>query len=290
MGREHRVRVVALIIIGLTLLSMIVFTIIPGSLLHRLTTPVNGVLEPAQKGIKSFVTQVRTWFTTNSENRLLRKENESLKEQNVALRLQLKENEQAALAYADLKAAFNLKDRFVSHRFQATNILYKPVLGESGFFRLDIGLKDGLSADNLPGYGVIDDQGRLVGMIYSADDTTSRMVSLSDPSFAANVYATSDRLNLFRLQGGFNDENHQIELLADQLSQDTALGEGDSIYTSGRGGLFPEGILCGQVKRVLNNSQNGYTKAIVQTEARPDLENVLFVLIPQEMADVKPEG
>ncbi len=65
---------------------------------------------------------------------------------------------------------------------------------------------------------------------------------------------------------------------------------GDTIITSGLGGIYPRGLLAGQVKKLTENRDPIFKKAIISPEVNFDrLEEVFVIKLPPQWASFKQE-
>ena len=139
------------------------------------------------------------------------------------------------------------------------------VLADSGSpFRqtvlLNIGKRDGI----IDGWAVMDGIG-LVGRIAGVGERTSRVILLNDT--ASRVAVTIESNGQTALLVGDNTINPSIEFLEDPKT----VQPGDRVMTSGDGGVFPPGILVGQV----TETQSGR----LRVRLAADLQRLKFLLV-----------
>jgi rod shape-determining protein MreC len=139
------------------------------------------------------------------------------------------------------------------------------VLADSGSpFRqtvlLNIGKRDGI----VDGWATMDGVG-LVGRIAGVGERTSRVVLLSDT--ASRVAVTIESNGQTALLIGDNTSNPLIDFLEDPET----VRPGDRVMTSGDGGVFPPGILVGQVTQ----TQSGR----LRVRLAADMRRLEFLLI-----------
>jgi len=139
------------------------------------------------------------------------------------------------------------------------------VLADSGSpFRqtvlLNIGKRDGI----IDGWAVMDGIG-LVGRIAGVGERTSRVILLNDT--ASRVAVTIESNGQTALLVGDNTINPSIEFLEDPKT----VQPGDRVMTSGDGGVFPPGILVGQV----TETQSGR----LRVRLAADLQRLRFLLV-----------
>ena len=139
------------------------------------------------------------------------------------------------------------------------------VLADSGSpFRqtvlLNIGKRDGI----VDGWAAMDGIG-LVGRIAGVGERTSRVVLLSDT--ASRVAVTIESNGQTALLVGDNTSNPLIDFLEDPGT----VRPGDRVMTSGDGGVFPPGILVGQVTQ----TQSGR----LRVRLAADMRRLEFLLV-----------
>ena len=139
------------------------------------------------------------------------------------------------------------------------------VLADSGSpFRqtvlLNLGKRDGI----VDGWATMDGIG-LVGRIAGVGDRTSRVVLLSDT--ASRVAVKIDSNGQTALLVGDNTSNPSIEF----LETPETVKPGDRVMTSGDGGVFPSGILVGQVTK----TQSGR----LRVRLAADMQRLEFLLV-----------
>ena len=139
------------------------------------------------------------------------------------------------------------------------------VLADSGSpFRqtvlLNIGKRDGI----VDGWATMDGIG-LVGRIAGVGERTSRVVLLSDT--ASRVAVTIESNGQTALLVGDNTSNPLIDF----LEEPETVRPGDRVMTSGDGGVFPPGILVGQVTQ----TQSGR----LRVRLAADMRRLEFLLV-----------
>lgn len=227
-----------LTIFGLLLISLLAYSI---NLREREAT---GLFErvvlhlsaPFQKGIDRVLEGgARVWdryvwlVATEKENALLQ-------EENLRLRSELSSLQEVALANERLRRLLEFKETGLE-AFPARVIAEDA----SSWFRtivIDKGSRDGLAE----GMAVVVPEG-VVGRIIKIASTESRVLLITDASSAASslVQRTRSR-GVCRGRGD--------SLTFDFVLRQEDIQVGDRVVTSGMGGVFPKGLLIGEVTRV----------------------------------------
>ena len=123
---------------------------------------------------------------------------------------------------------------------------------------------------------VIADQG-LVGHVISVTDTTAKVQTIIDT--ASSVSCIMSTTNESIVCKGTLDE--QSSLKAMYIPTDSNIIQGDSIETSGLGGIYPKGIHVGTVKRVTNTQNITDRSALIETAVDFDKLNTVLVITNQ---------
>ena len=109
-----------------------------------------------------------------------------------------------------------------------------------GAFSINMGSLNGIS----PYDPVITAEG-LVGYVKSVSLTSSTVVTVLDPTVKAGAYDTRTDDSGIVVGSAKLAKNGQCRM--NDLTRDCTVAIGDSIVTSGGGGIFPEGLMVGTV-------------------------------------------
>lgn len=168
------------------------------------------------------------------------KQNEVLRHENQELRLQALQTEELRRENARLRQLVGWQQQ---SRWQLK--LGRVVLREPANWwrtvQIDLGLQDGIS-NNLP---VLTPEGFLVGRINSANVASSQVVLLGDSNckVSARVDNQTGDMGVIGPAGPLETEFVEMNF----LSSSTNIKPGQSVKTSGEGGIFPKDILIGKV-------------------------------------------
>ena len=120
---------------------------------------------------------------------------------------------------------------------------------------------------------VISESG-LVGYVVSCTDTTSKVQTIIDPasSVSSTISTTRDSI----VCKGILESTDRIK--ASFIPIDANLVIGDSVETSGMGGIYPKGIHIGTIKEIRSTKNPTDRYALVETAVDfSKLETVLVV-------------
>ncbi len=170
--------------------------------------------------------------TLYKENQRLKQQIAVFKNQAVFLREIESENER-------LKGLLSLKAGFPRLTTVARVVSQEPSLWSSTII-IDKGIKDGI-IKNSP---VLTSAG-LVGFVSESGDKNSRVILLQDPNFRVHSIVQRSRVT------GVFEGKMEGQGILKYVPVDADVQKGDSVVTSGMGGLYPKGIFIGTVEEVV---------------------------------------
>ena len=229
----------------------------------------SNLVMPIQNGLtylKNKISGNNTFFTDISK---LKEENKTLKKKNSELEQSLRELENIKTQNETLKEYLNLTQKYGEYKTIAGYVINKDISNYSKTIVINIGKKDGVKEDMT----VIADKG-LVGHVISVTENTAKVQTIIDTasSISCTMSTTKDAIVC---KGTLDDKS---SLKAMYIPTDKNIVQGDSVETSGLGGIYPKGIHIGTIKKVTNTQNSTDRYAIVETAVNFDkLDTVLVV-------------
>lgn len=250
MDRRQRTRNRKTLIITLIILTVLsVFSQAENSLL-------SSGLNTVSKGLFQ-LSAAATASADSASAEDLRAEVEALKQENAGLRAQLAD-------YIDTKAEnerlwkyYELKKQNPSYKIAPANVIRRDANDDFYSFTLDVGTSVGVSV-NAP---VITENG-LVGWVCQADAATCKVKTILSPDTKASV---SDKQSGDSgiLSGSVSLSDQNLTAM-NKLAENHQLKEGDMVVTSGAGGVYPEGLLVGEVQSIEFNKYDASRYAVLK--------------------------
>lgn len=229
----------------------------------------NKLVMPIQNGLtylKNKVSGNSTFFTDISN---LKTENQQLKEQNSKLEQSLRELENIKTENETLKEYLGLTEKYGEYKTVPGYVINKEISNFGNTLIINVGQKDGIE----PNMTVISDKG-LVGYIISTTNNTSKVQTIIDTATAVSATISTSRDSII-VRGTLN-ENYNLK--ATYIPTDAKLLQGDTVETSGIGGIYPKGIKIGKIKEIVNTKNITDRYAIVETAVDfSKLETVLVI-------------
>ncbi len=229
----------------------------------------SNLVMPIQNGltyIKNKISGNNTFFTDINN---LKDENKNLKQKNSELEQSLRELENIKTENETLKEYLNLTEKYGEYKTIPGYVINKDISNYSKTIVINIGKNDGVEEKMT----VIADQG-LVGHVISVTNTTAKVQTIIDTasSVSCSMSTTKDSIVC---KGTLDDMSL---LRAMYIPTEANIIQGDSIETSGLGGIYPKGIHVGTVQKVTNTQNMTDRYAIVETAVDFDkLDTVLVI-------------
>jgi rod shape-determining protein MreC len=139
-------------------------------------------------------------------------------------------------------------------------------------------LTAGSAAGVTSGAGVVAPEG-LVGVVATVDPRTSTAILWTHPDFRASA-TTNDGAVFGIIAPHLGDEADRFLLELGGVPYRDTLAAGTVVRTSGRGGVFPRGIVIGTVLRQLQDAQGWSRTYLVQPAVLPSDITQVMVLDP----------
>jgi len=227
------------------------------SKINSVSNVLTVVLSPFQEFINYIGDRVEGSAKYLQDIEALSQENEALKARINELEKEVKELSDYREKNKELKEALNIKDQFSDVEFLGANIIAKDMGNWFNTFTIDRGITDGVTVDS----AVITKDG-LVGRVISTDIFSSKIITIidEDSTVSARVSKTRD---LVFVKGDLELKNQGLCRL-DNIFPDMDIAVGDTIETSGLGGIYPKGIIIGKVKEVRRKTNDLNRYAIIE--------------------------
>lgn len=245
-----------------------------------LLTPVEYVLGKIGYGVRhtgSFTSQIMTVYR---DNQALKAENEELRQNIVNTTEILAEN-------ARLRAMLDYKRGAPQFDFVAAQVIARDPGTWTSIIMINKGAADGLTKDMT----VVAAQG-LVGSVVSVYNNSAKVQLILDPRSAVGSLVQRPESRVAGIVEG-SVANAQTPRMVN-IARDADVIKSDKIITSGFGGIFPKGLLVGEVVDVVNDEGGLLKYAVLKPAVDFDrLEEVLVIIrsrepLPEPPAPVTP--
>lgn len=228
----------------------------------------SNLVMPIQNGLTYLKNKISGNDTFFADIDNLQSENEEFQKRNSELEQSLRELESIKAENETLKEYLNLTEKYGEYETIPGYVINKDISNYSKTIVINIGSDDGVK-ENMT---VIADEG-LVGHVISVTNDTAKVQTIVDTASSVSAVMSSNDESI--VCKGTLDDNSQLSAM--YIPTDANVVQGDSVETSGLGGIYPKGIHIGTISRV-NNTQNMTDRyAIVDTAV--DFDKIDTVLV-----------
>lgn len=227
------------------------------------------IVMPVQNGLtylKNKISGNNTFFTDINK---LKEENEKLKNKNKDLEKSLKEIENIKTENETLKEYLGLTEKYSNYKTIPGDVINKDISNYSRTITLNIGNKDGVKKDMT----VISEEG-LVGYVESVTDNTAKVQTIIDPASSVSAMMSTTKDSIV-CKGTLENKS---SLKAMYIPTEASVIQGDSLQTSGLGGIYPKGIQIGTIKKVVETENLTDRYALVETAVDFNKLNSVLVI------------
>ena len=274
--RDHESGRTIWILVGV---AVTIFCAVFFSARGRFGTPISGkavitVLAPFERaaswfgdGVEGGLTNVWDIMTVHEQNKKLKEEIEQLRVQNVKAEEYAAENKRLRelLGYKNLATQFD---------FVVARVIGREPTTWTRMIVIDRGTEHGVNK-NMP---VVTARG-LVGVVSEAGPISSKVELILDPRAAAGALVQRSRVAGI-VKGNLGDA---LSPRMVDIPRNEDVAEGDTIVTSGFGGIYPKGIMIGTVREVKNDAGGLLQCAILEPAVDfQRLEDVSVIVASRE--------
>jgi rod shape-determining protein MreC len=256
---------------AVTLVVLLIFSL-PPSAVSRLKLAIGSLFLPLF-GLANTAQQLPADLADSAlPRRELLKQIENFRIENQQLKVQALQSAAITRENDQLRSAIGWQKQ-TPWKLKLANVVMREPANWWRTIEIDLGTRDGINT-NLP---VLTAEG-LVGRVSSVGLTRSQVVLIGDPNCKASALVENPAhdTGIISASGPLNDSLVQLTY----LSGNANLKPGQSVITSGLGGVFPKGIPIGLVVDARPVEFGLYTEARVKLNANLGTLEQVWVLFP----------
>ena len=251
-------------------LVMVIWSALSPSHASPVSNLVNILLTPIQDGVSWVTNGAKSVVEHYTKYEELEAENQQLRKDLADTRGALRDADQAVLENEQLRAALGMKARNRSYEMESAEIIARSNETWSRSFTIDKGTLSGVQIDNC----VVTVDG-LVGYVSEVGTNWAMVTTIVDTSSQISAIASRTR-EVATAEGSF-ELMGQNTLKLTYLDKETKVVQGDTVETSGYGGIFPKGLVIGSVGEVKPETHGASKYAIITPAV--DLQKITRVLV-----------
>ena len=262
---------ISICVLAVLLLGMMIVSSVDRGRVSLFEDFVGIVITPIQNAVTTISDKAGDFGAIFTEHDKLKEENEKLKEEVAALEQQARDGEQAMLENEALKGILDIKQDNPDFEFCPALVVASEQSGYSYTVTLNKGSADGIARRDV----VITSDG-VAGYVSEVGTTWCKVVTILDSSCEMGVMITRTQ-DIGVLEGDFSLAADGLCRVS-YLANDVQLNSGDSVVTSGIGGVFPAGLLIGNVQEIKPENHGISQYAITAPSVDlSELENVFVI-------------
>lgn len=266
--KNNKSNSVGTIIAIILLLVLIIFSNVRTDRNYIVTGTISKIFMPIQNMFYYIKEKVSSGNTSDIAS--LKAENTKLKEENAKLKEEERELEILKSENNTLKEYVNLKNKYGNYSTQPADVILRAYSNYDKIIVINQGKKSGIQV-NMP---VISEAG-LVGHVISVEDNTAKVQTIVDTASA--VSASISTIEQSILAKGTLQNNSALK--ASSIPTDSTILQGDDVFTSGLGGIYPKGILIGTISDVVNTKNQTDRYANVKTAINFETLSTVLVIV-----------
>ena len=271
---------ILLLVIALLLSILIgVLSVVMGGQADPLSNLTNTIVSPLRGGVPAAADWVEGVYTYIFHYGELEQELNGLRVRVGELEEQVREGEEASRENEQLRELLNLQARRRDFVFEGARVTARSTSNWESTLTLSKGSSSGIQAGDC----VVTEMGVLVGVVSKTGlnwstvstiiNTDTQMGGIVNRTYSAGV-----------LEGDFSLMN-QGKLKLNYLPEGAQLVSGDEVLTSGRGEVFPSGLVVGQVEGVFTDPSGQTRYAVVKPAVDLDALIKVFVIKDFEIVE-----
>jgi len=266
-------KLIVLLVSVITSFSMIAYSIFSQSQMPKpilwvndVTAVVGRFVSTPTNAMMRFTDSINDLMNTYEENQRLKSQISSLEELEAQNEILQSENE-------ELSALLDLQPSLVGKNVIASSVISRSPDTWLDSITIDVGSKSGVEKN----MSVMTESG-LVGHVTEVSATSSKVQLLITENNQMTNVAVSIQTDDGIVSGILSDYDEKSqELILEQVPKDAQISEGNTVTTSGLGGVSPEGLIIGEVTSA--SSDNFGLSQSVRVKPAADFKDIRTVLV-----------
>ena len=238
-------------------------------------TVAGGIFVPVQRFFYKITDNISSFFENTFSTTDIADENLQLKEELAALKSELSDYDELVKENERLSGLLEYEQSQTNYTYKVAGIISKDPGIWFDSFNINIGSNDGIAVD-MP---VVTPDG-VVGRVEEVGLNWAKVMTVIDGRSGISSIVERTR-DVGSVRGRMESDPSYPLLDMDYLPIDTDIQVGDNVLTSGIGGIYPKGLIIGQVVEV---GQSG-SQALVVLKTAVDFRKLEEVMVMVDTGD-----
>ena len=244
-----------------------------------LTNASRSASTPFDKAISSMVDWLESIYGYIYKYDQLLAENESLRAQLAEAQEKNRDAAEALEENAQLREALNLQQKHSDYELESARIVSWTSTNWSSTFTIGKGSDQGIELND----PVITAYGALVGQIIELGSNWATVRTVIDIDFSVGALV-GEAGNAAMVMGDYALMKDGCTKLT-YLTEGTQLLKGDPILTSGKGGIFPQGLLIGNISEIMTEAGGQTSYGIIEPGCDLGSISQVFIIKSYDVAE-----
>ncbi len=259
-----------LVVIGVVVVLGVLFAAFTHNAASPVTSAISVVFSPLQKLSAAITDSFKDLDASFESASVYKEENEALRKELEAYRKKLADYNEMKKKVASYEEFYGIKQQNPDFEFSYASVVSQDASDAYGSFVLNVGSRDGVSVDDPVIYGEY-----VVGIVRKVNFSTCVVYTLLDPKVNIGAIESATREYGYVSGDGALYDKGLCKLSG--LDSSTSVVGGGIVCTSGAGGIFPEGLIIGEVTAVCDDDvSSGY---YAQVKPYADLSRISDVFV-----------
>lgn len=261
---------------NLVVIAVVIFLgVLTAAFTHNASSPITSALgtifTPLQKLSATISENLGELSVSFESASVYEEENKELKKELEEYRKKLADYNEMKKKVDSYEEFYGIKKQNPDFEFSYGSVLSRDAADAYGSFTLNVGSKDGIEVDDPVIYGEY-----VVGIVKKVNFSTCVVYTLIDPR--VNIGALESGTREYGYVSGDATLYKSGLCKLSGLDASTSVVGGGIVCTSGAGGVFPDGLLIGQVKSVHNDDVSAGFYAEIKPFAELSKISDVFVI------------
>lgn len=236
------------------------------------------IVSPLQSGVSALSNKVGESYNYAFQYDQMKAENVKLKKQVSDLEQKIRDANVALDENDRLRLLLGIKQRNRSFTFEVAEVIARAPTDWATTLTIDKGTNEGIKEGDC----VITEDG-MVGYVNTVAPTYSEVTTIIDTDMQAGAMITRNRV-LAIAEGDYTlMSSNSLKLAYLDPNADVVIG--DTVETSGRGGVFPKGIMIGTVERIVPETHGSANYAVIKPFVDVNQVHGVFVIKSFEVTE-----
>ncbi len=244
-----------------------------------LSNAVNTIVTPVRGGINAVINWAEGLYDYIFHYQDMEQEVSDLRRKVARLEDEVRQGQEASRENEQLRALLQLREKRRDFVFEAARVSARGTQGWDSTLTLSKGTSSGLEVNDC----VITETGVLVGVVSQVGLNWATVDTVISPNMEMGGLVT--RANTSGILEGELSLMQQGLVRLSYLPLDTGLMTGDEVLTSGRGEIYPSGLVVGRVEQVKTDPSGMTCYALIRPEVNLDELIEVFVIKQFDIID-----